>query len=1136
MTASAIPPATNRPVSPDTMLKQRVVETMWRHVVDDATGASEPAWQRYVGPAPAGRFWLGTLASPDDLDTGRRDQASLDRFRPAAQGFRFRVPSLPVELDLTVAFVLWVVLHPTYDEQRAGAGLEDADKEADSDTDDRRGGDPRVELARVRMKVPIGDVRLKIPVDEPGQRTIGRAQISSAIDQAFRRLPAGMMLHRPLRRGGSRPRQSDLHDPASWHAWEQENLDHPARPDWLADIDIETRRVEDPACYELLVTVVNRSPGHDGQYVDEDRTRGFVSWACDPNLYEVRLGALVRSDIEPYELAQIPDSYRYNRKIRVLGWNAAAEEPEPERFVTAYAAVSQTDRIYAREQATDSRTELDTRFRTLSADPLPALRHLVAEAEAWTRMAWGEEALKQMADEGRWDGRMKQQANEDADAARAELAWVKAGLDLLAQDGDLLRAFRLMNETMESTARERYDRWRPFQLAFILGCLPALADPARAATVDILWFPTGGGKTEAYLGLNALYLFYGRLKGRTGGAQSWARFPLRLLSLQQTQRFADSVLLAETVRRDHPDLRGGEPFGLGYFIGSGNTPNRVMLPSDKYYDGWDPFNRRNAESCRVLERCPACGTKPTVSFDPDTYTMEHRCPNGSCDLGGDERLPVYVIDDDIYRRAPSVLVGTVDKLAQLSWNNGFRHLLGRAHGRCPRHGLASRPFRCSIWGCDLALQPMQDGFDGLALEIQDELHLLSESLGALNGNYETLFQAIAEACGRPPLRIIGSTATIEGYREQSDQLYRRPPRRFPVPGPRKTESFWAFENRDDPLRTYVAMLPRGTTMINAAYQITLSHRRFLNKGLQDPRQLCNEVLRIDPVQADAVAAYLRELYEVFVGYALQKQELERYHKDVAEAQEICPTEAAWDEVTGDVDFYDIRDVLNRLEHPPDSPNHRIRVLGATSAIAHGVDIDRLNVMCVMGMPTQTSEFIQVTARVGRTHPGLVFCLINPMRERDVSHFRYFSKYAEYLDRLVEHVPVNRESLPVLERVLPGGFMAWLLQVDEPRWLAGGGRASRRKRLWQAKSAAVAIDGGFLAEADMIERLRRSFAIEPAAPRFRLHEEKIRRFVEGTLRDLQLARGRDDATHEILKPNPPSSLRDVETAITVRGER
>ena len=1111
-----------------------MVEAMWCRVLDDATGACEPAWQRYVGPAPTGRFWLGTLASPDDLETDRRDQASLDRFRPSAQGFRFRVKSLPVELDLTVAFALWVVLHPGYEEQRARAGLEGTDEETDAD--DRRAGDPRVELARVRMKIPVGDIRLKVRIEEPGQRTIGTAQVSAAIDEAFRHLPAGTVLHRPLRRGGGRPRQSDVHDPASWRAWENDNLDHPVSPLWLAGIDIEARRVVDPDCYELLVTVVNRSPGHDAQYVDLDRTRRFVGWACDPNLYEVRLGAAARVEIEPYELAQIPDSYRYDRKVRVLGWNAAAEEPEPGRFATAYAAVARTDRIYARERVTDGRTEFDLRFRTLTADPLPALRHLLAAAAAWTRAAWGDEALTQMSREGGWDGRMQRQANDDAEAARKEIAWVKTGLELLERDDDLLRAFRLMNETMELAARRRYDRWRPFQIAFILGCLPALADPVVAATVDILWFPTGGGKTEAYLGLNALYLFYGRLKGRTGGAQSWARFPLRLLSLQQTQRFADSVLLAETVRRRQADLRGGEPFGLGYFIGSGNTPNRVSLPGDRFYDGWDPFNRANAESCRVLERCPACGTRPTVAFDRDTYTMEHRCANGACELGGDERLPVYVVDDDIYRWVPSVLVGTVDKLAQLSWSNGFRHLLGRAHGRCPRHGLTSQPFRCSIWGCDLALQPVRDGFGGLALEIQDELHLLSESLGALNGNYETLFQAIAEACACPPLQIIGSTATIEGYREQSDQLYRRPPRRFPVPGPRKTESFWAFENRDDPLRTYVAMLPRGTTMINAAYQITLSHRRFLTEGLRDPGRLCMEVLGIDQSEADAVSAYLQDLYEVFVGYALQKQELERYHKDVAEAQEICPTEAAWDEVTGDVDFYDIRAVLNRLEHPPGRGRDRIRVVGATSAIAHGVDIDRLNVMCVMGMPTQTSEFIQVTARVGRTHPGLVFCLINPMRERDVSHFRYFSKYAEYLDRLVEHVPVNRESLPVLERVLPGGFMAWLLQVDEPRWLAGGGRASRRRRLWHARSVAVAIDGGFLAEGDMIDRLRRSFAIDRGMPRFRLHEEKIRRFVESTLRDLQLARGTDSATHEVLKPNPPSSLRDVETAITIRGER
>src|SRR5690606_24287409 len=144
-----------------------------------------------------------------------------------------------------------------------------------------------------------------------------------------------------------------------------------------------------------------------------------------------------------------------------------------------------------------------------------------------------------------WRPETRDAAQKDADAASDELDWIESGLTLLGDNDELLEAFRLMNETMERVARGRYTAWRPFQLAFILGCLPGVVDPRAAPTVDILWFRTGGGKTEAYLGLNVLSLFFGRLRGRTAGAQTWARFPLRLLSLQQTQRIAESVILAE---------------------------------------------------------------------------------------------------------------------------------------------------------------------------------------------------------------------------------------------------------------------------------------------------------------------------------------------------------------------------------------------------------------------------------------------------------------------------------------------------------------------------------------------------------------------------------------------------------------
>lgn len=1111
---------TSRGIPASTQDKQKIVTALIRRAIADATGESIPPLQRYRGMDPAGRFWLGVLASEEEIDPAAL-HSEEDPFRPAAQGFSFKVSELPQQLDVELQFAVWVAVHPTLEEQRAML----ADRAVDAGTDDK------VNLERVRMKVPIGPVRFSVTVDERDADAseplhCGRQEITTAIRDALRSLPGGTVLHRPLRSpGGERPRESDLKD-GSWEAWERENLADPVHPEWLAEVDIDVTRYGDS--YELLVTLVNRTPSNDKQYTDKNRTKKFVSWACDTNLYEARLAVSIDSGVTPIVLEQIPENFRYDRFVPALGWNSAVSW-DGKSINTEYAAEVYTERIYPRTAETDPDTGVDVRFSTLIQDPIPALRNLLDRARSWQEQMWSPEFLERLASENQWEPDALDAAKREAEEARMEIEWVETGLKVLEDDPQAIEAFKLMNRTMERAA-SGYDSWRPFQIAFILGCLSGLIQPGNDLHVDILWFPTGGGKTEAYLGLNAFYLFYQRLKGYTWGTNTWARFPLRLLSLQQTQRFATSVLHAEIVRRSTPTLSEGEPFGIGYLVGSSNTPNKIYLPGSKYYKGWDPDEK--AETCRVLEFCPGCGERPIVRFEKADHTLEHLCQTEGCPLEG--RLPVYVIDDDIYRRAPSVIVGTVDKVTQISWNSGFRHLLGRAHGYCKVHGLSNRVGRCAIYECDEPLQGVPGRLAGIGLEVLDEMHLLSEELGSLDGNYETLFHAIAEELDLPPIKVIGATATIEGYKEQSAHLFRREPRRFPLPGPEKSESFWAFENPGDPLRTYVALLPRGTTMLNAAFWLTWSHRSFLDEALSDLDEFCTR-LGIPQERKRRVEEYLRELYGILTTYALRRQELTRYRRDITEDQTLVP-DHAWAEITGDVDFWDVREVLNRLSGP--DPDDEVRVLGATSAISHGVDVDRLNVMCVLGMPNQVSEFIQATARVGRTHPGLVFCLINPYRRRDVSQFRYFTKWAEYVDRLVEHVPVNRESLQVLKLVLPGGFMAWLLQVDDPVWLTAGSRRDRRKSLSRTQGAKDAVNRGFLTEDRVSERLESSFDIPEGDPRFTLHREYIREFSEKIIHDIQAAGGEDKVSDVLTQAGypVPRSLRDVETTIEIRGER
>src|SRR5205085_1041534 len=143
-----------------------------------------------------------------------------------------------------------------------------------------------------------------------------------------------------------------------------------------------------------------------------------------------------------------------------------------------------------------------------------------------------------------------------------------------------------------------------FQFGFLLANLRAIVQPADdSAIVDIVWFATGGGKTETYLGLVITAAIHDRLRGKVTGITAWSRFPLRMLSLQQMQRFADAIASAEMVRR--ADGIGGDPFSLGFFVGRESTPNSIR-PDPEENDPWDPDDEHMPARVKVLQRCPFC--------------------------------------------------------------------------------------------------------------------------------------------------------------------------------------------------------------------------------------------------------------------------------------------------------------------------------------------------------------------------------------------------------------------------------------------------------------------------------------------------------------------------------------------------
>ncbi len=1136
-----------------------------RRIVSQATGTSIPTGTR-LHDQPQKQLWLGMLASEAKLVAETNAGFRGLQITPPAQGFSFRVRTLPETLTIEVAASAFLALHPTVDEQRdsttttldaatsnsrgVAARQSPTAQGADGAIDGGRsrarrvaagnGRSAKYPLAHIWTKVAMDPVR--IPVRLPSTKAmsvrVGEEEIATALRSAASR--HGHQLFRQrlgAPANGSLPHDFDLVDERTWASYGADNLTPATNvipPQHRAAVEIEVTPLD--GAFEIFVAVVNTTPAPKDQLIDG--VRPYEEAYLDTRLYQVVLTATLDACVEPYELEQVAQSHRYERSVPAFGHASPVSHQEHNGLTTLrteFAATEPTWRAYPRDKSRDvagREVPIDTSFDSLIADPVGTISTLVELLDVWVDDNWGTPALDALHKARGWNDKARAEAEQGAQAARAEAAWVRAGLDILRTDPNVRDAFVAANKVVKAAAGDEYDSWRPFQVAWIVGCLPGMVDPRRHREVNIVWFQTGGGKSEAYLGLMLVTLFYGRYTGVTRGTQVWARFPLRLLALQQTERFAKMVMNAEILRREDPRIRDTGAFGIGYFVGGGNTPNRLRKPDgSNYYNGPDPTDPATAEACRVLNDCPVCGRNLTVKWDDPSHTMRHVCENPNCQLGG--VLPIWGVDDDIYRRAPSVLVGTVDKLAQLGQNQAFQILLGRPHSLCPKHGYSANPTWCSVFGCKEQRRAVPKGFGHVRLEIADELHLLDESLGALDGMYESLLQRISEHLKNDPFQIVGATATIEGYQNQVRHLYDRDARRFPVNGPEAGETFWSTTRKGDPLRRFLGVRSRASTMVTATREVAVVHDQWVRDLCDDPKSVVAEAgLETDDASiVDEARRAGEDLFEVLVAYCLRNEDLTSFVRDPA-VRELLESEDNLAIINGDTSPDVIRSAVARLLKPPGNSSERVRLIAATKAIGHGFDVARLGVMAVMGTPTQASEIIQASARVGRRFPGLVVNVINPSRDRDASVFRYYPEWIRYLDRLVHKVPVNRESVPVLKRVLPGGLMAWLLQVLDRDWITGG---RRRRSLADSTAFRDAVNDGAVNRGLLVSLLRHGFGIDDTSVYHRMHREAIDAWVDDHLATLPLRAEAGKRLPDLLHPSVPRSLRDIEEPLTIYGE-
>lgn len=590
--------------------------------------------------------------------------------------------------------------------------------------------------------------------------------------------------------------------------------------------------------------------------------------------------------------------------------------------------------------------------------------------------------------------------------ARAAAGRMRRGLQLLVADTNAAEAFRVMNLVMQQQrVRQEMIRrgqatppdnfvgaWRPFQIAFILQNLEGLADPESEDRdlADLLWFPAGGGKTEAYLGLIAFTLVHRRLrrsgKDRNGaGVGVLMRYTLRLLTLQQFERAAGLICAMEDWRVESADA-GWEPFSIGLWVGQGATPNKTADAAKAIRKRQGGEDAGDLGDPVQLLRCPWCGSR----LGPEHYAADVRldrvtvhCPNALCRFASGDGLPVHLVDSQVYDVRPSLVIGTVDKFAMLAWRERSGALFGSRHDAPPD------------------------------LIVQDELHLISGPLGTLVGLYETAIDELAtdvESRKRP--KLVASTATIRRAADQVKAVFDREARQFPPPGIDAADSFFAVDAESD---------VKGTRQYVGLMAPSASHATLLIRTYAAALQAAKDLDASDEVR-DAywtILGYFNSLRVLGAAYIQSIDDVRDRVKVVARRNGTEVRETGDPrELTSRKKSSEIPQELEALQTAYPNPNAPDVVL-ATNMISVGVDVDRLGLMAVMGQPQSTSEYIQSTSRVGRSRPGLVFTLYNASRSRDLSHYESFTSYHRALYRQVEATGATPFAPRALDRGLHG---------------------------------------------------------------------------------------------------------------------
>lgn len=668
------------------------------------------------------------------------------------------------------------------------------------------------------------------------------------------------------------------------------------------------------------------------------------------------------------------------------------------------------------------------RMKELSEAPPTLLKErlnvIPAAYEAWLYNE--EETINQLP------SHLKAEAEQNVLKVQAIIKRLQEGIALVTESEDSLHylAFQFANRAMllqraQSSVAQTYratgkrikptlyGEWRLFQLIFLLMNIAGSSDEQHEDRdiVDLIWFPTGGGKTEAYLGVAAYVMAYRRLLApnqveKYAGVTVFMRYTLRLLTTQQFQRAAALICAAEVLRKPNENLFGREPFSIGLWIGQDSSPNKFDDAMEKLQELHEGKEVKTSNPIQLMH-CPWCGSE----LGPEQYeiTKKHQkicCANKECSFK--YGIPVYTVDEAIYKKLPTLLIGTVDKIAQLPWKSNMHELFGNKNVYHRELGFEYSDSTPKGYSRINRLKPPE-------LIIQDELHLISGPLGSLTGLYEVAIDLLTRHNGRPA-KVIASTATISGADEQIRALYGRNMQQFPLAVQKANDNFVSKEvpTTEKPGRFYVGICAPGVSNKIQAIQTYSAYATITRTQSK---------FKVDPYYT--MLGYFNTVKELASMNTTFKDEINT-RLNMLDPTKKFNHDLVVEELTSRKKAQEIPQLLTQMERTMNEEGVLDAVL-ATNMISVGVDVDRLGTMFVQGQPKTTSEYIQATSRVGRKYPGLVFVLLNSLRSRDLSHFERFRVYHQALYRHVETMSVTPFAKGALYKGLTGTFVGFLRQ-------------------------------------------------------------------------------------------------------------